>query len=70
MERYLDAAEGVLSILPDRRSWVSEVILKPHITFRPDQDVEAKVIAHFHELASRDCFIARSIKTKVTVSAP
>ena len=70
VERYLDPAEGVLSILPDRRSWVSEVILKPHITFHPDQDVEAKVIAHFHELASLDCFIARSIKTKVTVSAP
>ena len=70
VERYLDPAEGVLSILPDRRSWVSEVILKPHITFHPDQDVEAKVITHFHELASRDCFIARSIKTKVTVTAP
>jgi organic hydroperoxide reductase OsmC/OhrA len=59
----------VLSILPDRRSWVSEVTLKPRITFHPDHDVEAKVVAHFHELALQDCFIARSIKTKVTVSA-
>ena len=70
VERYLDAAEGVLSILPDRRSWVSEVTLKPHITFHPDHEVDAKVVEHFHDLASRDCFIARSIKTKVTVSAP
>ena len=69
VERYLDAAEGVLSILPDRRSWVSEVILKPRITFHSDHDVDAKVIEHFHELALRDCFIARSIKTKVTVGA-
>ena len=70
VERYLDPAECVLSILPDRRSWVSEVILKPHSTFHPEQDVEAKVIAHFHELASRDCSIARSIKTNVTVAVP
>jgi organic hydroperoxide reductase OsmC/OhrA len=70
VESYLDAAEGVLSILPDRRSWVSEVTLKPRITFHPSHDVEAKVIERFHELALQDCFIARSIKTKVTVSAP
>ncbi len=68
VERYLDAAESVLSILPDRRSWVSEVTLKPRITFHPDHDVDAKVVEHFHDLALRDCFIARSIKTKVTVS--
>ncbi|EQD25773.1 OsmC/Ohr family protein [mine drainage metagenome] len=70
VESYLDAAEGVPSILPDRRSWVSEVTLKPGITFHPSQEVEAKVIERFHELALQDCFIARSIKTKVTVSAP
>ena len=70
VESYLDAAEGVLSILADRRSWVSEVTLKPRITFHPSHDVEAKVIERFHELALQDCFIARSIKTKVTVSAP
>jgi len=70
VESYLDAAEGVLRILPDRRSWVSEVTLKPRITFHPSHDVEAKVIERFHELALQDCFIARSIKTKVTVSAP
>ena len=27
VERYLDAAEGVLSIQPDRRSWFSELTL-------------------------------------------
>ena len=70
VEKYLDTAEGVLSILPDRRSWVSEIALKPRITFHPDHDVDAKVVEHFHELASRDCFIARSIKTKVTISDP
>lgn len=70
VERYLDTTEGVLSLLPDGRSWVSEVTLKPRITFPANHDVEAKVVSHFHELALQDCFIARSIKTKITVSAP
>jgi organic hydroperoxide reductase OsmC/OhrA len=67
VESYLDAAEGVMSRLPEGRSWVSEVILKPRVTFDAKQQVTASTIAHFHELAQQDCFIARSLKTKVTI---
>ena len=67
VESYLDMAEGVVSGLPEGRSWVREVILKPRITFDPKQQVTASAIAHFHDLALRDCFIACSIKTKVTI---
>jgi organic hydroperoxide reductase OsmC/OhrA len=67
VESYLDTAEGVVSGLPEGRCWVSEVILKPRMTFSAQQDVTATTVAHFHELAQRDCFIAQSIKTKVTV---
>jgi organic hydroperoxide reductase OsmC/OhrA len=67
MESYLDMAEGVMSVLPDGRSWASEVILKPRVTFDTKQKVTTAAIARFHELAQRDCFIALSIKTKVTV---
>jgi organic hydroperoxide reductase OsmC/OhrA len=69
VESYLDTAEGVLSGLPEGRCWVSEVILKPPVTFSAHQRIEASAIAHFHELAQHDCFIAQSIKTKVTVRA-
>lgn len=34
VERYLDGAEGVLSILPDRRSWVSDAA-QPQANCRP-----------------------------------
>lgn len=67
VESYLDMTEGVLSALPDGRCWVSEVILKPRITFASHSQVAASAVAHFHELAQRDCFIAQSIKTKVTI---
>jgi organic hydroperoxide reductase OsmC/OhrA len=70
VEKYLDTAEGVVTTLPDGRCWVSEVILKPRITFNSQQQVAASAIAHVHELAQRDCFIAQSIKTKVTVHIP
>jgi organic hydroperoxide reductase OsmC/OhrA len=67
VESYLDAAEGVMSALPEGLAWVSEVILKPRVTFATTQQVTAAAIARFHELAQQDCFIAHSIKTKVTV---
>ena len=70
VESYLDLAEGVMSRLPEGRSWVSEVIIKPRVTFVEKQQVAASAIAHFHELAQQDCFIARSIKTKVTIAIP
>jgi organic hydroperoxide reductase OsmC/OhrA len=70
VEKYLDTAEGVVTALPDGRCWISEAILKPRITFNSQQQVAASAIAHFHELAQRDCFIAQSIKTKVTVRIP
>jgi organic hydroperoxide reductase OsmC/OhrA len=70
VESYLDTTEGVLSPLPEGRFWVSEVTLKSRVTFASFQEVKPSAIAHFHELALRDCFIARSVKTKVTVDQP
>jgi len=46
---------------------VSEVILYPKITFDPHYEVTAEAIAKVHELAHARCFIARSIKAKVTL---
>lgn len=67
VEKYLDTAEGVVSALPEGRCWVAEVILRPRITFNSNQQVADSAVTHFHELAQRDCFIAQSIKTKVTI---
>ncbi len=41
VDKYLDTAEEVLSILPGRRRWVSETALKPRITSHPNQDIDA-----------------------------
>jgi organic hydroperoxide reductase OsmC/OhrA len=68
VESYMDRAEGVLSPLPEGRNWVSQVILHPQVTFSPGQQVTETQRTHFHELAYRDCFIAASVKTKVTIA--
>lgn len=65
---YLDRAHGVLSeVNRPGEIWVSEVILHPRITFDSDFEVSAEVVARVHELAHEHCFIARSIKAKITV---
>lgn len=68
VESYVDRTEGMLSSLPEGRTWVSEVILHPQVALSPGQQVTAAEIAHFHALARRDCFIACSVKTKITVA--
>lgn len=70
VETYRDAAEGVLSELSEGVYWVSEVILNPQVTFNARQEVKPSALARFHELAHEQCFIANSIKTKVTVRSP
>jgi organic hydroperoxide reductase OsmC/OhrA len=64
---YVDRAFGVLSEVEGGDCWLSEVILHPMIQFDAKQQVSSETIAHIHELAQQHCFIARSIKTTVTV---
>jgi organic hydroperoxide reductase OsmC/OhrA len=68
VESYLDRTEGWLSCLPEGRTWVSEVILHPKVVPSAGQQITAEQSAHFHDLARRDCFIACSVKTKITVA--
>lgn len=69
VESYLDRTEGWLSSLPEGGgTWVSEVILRPKVALSAGQQITAEEIARFHQLAHRDCFIACSVKTKITVA--
>jgi organic hydroperoxide reductase OsmC/OhrA len=66
---YVDRAHGIMSEIAPGEVWVSEVILRPRIAFAANYEVTPEAIAHVHELAHEHCFIARSIKAKVTVRA-
>jgi organic hydroperoxide reductase OsmC/OhrA len=70
VETYRDPAAGVLTEISDGVYWVSEVILSPAITFAASQEVTPSALTQIHKLANEQCFIANSIKTKVTVRGP
>src|SRR5665213_2428906 len=70
VETYRDPAAGVLTEISDGVYWVSEVILSPAITFAAGQEVLPSALTQIHKLANEQCFIANSIKTKVTVRSP
>jgi hypothetical protein len=69
VERYVDRAHGVLTALEGGDCWISEVILHPKITLKAGYELTAEAMAHLHEHehAQEHGYIARSIKTKVTV---
>lgn len=69
VESYRDAAVGVLSERAPQVYWISEVILNPRITYDERSRATAAAEVKLHELAHEQCFIAQSIKTKVTVRA-
>jgi organic hydroperoxide reductase OsmC/OhrA len=46
---------------------VTNIELKPCIEFRGDKFPSAEQLASMHEKAHRNCFIAQSLKTKVTI---
>lgn len=69
VESYHDTAVGVLGELAPEVYWISEVILNPRITCNERSNATAAAQAKLHELAHEQCFIAHSIKTKVTVLA-
>jgi organic hydroperoxide reductase OsmC/OhrA len=63
---YRDEAHVVLTEVGDDH-WISEVILHPKVVFEASFQVSDVALAQLHEQAQEHCFIARSIKSKVTV---
>ena len=66
-ERYVEAPQGVLSHGKPGELWVSEVILRPLATFKAGRKLTREMLTHYHELAHLECFIARSVRTKVSL---
>jgi organic hydroperoxide reductase OsmC/OhrA len=63
---YQDDAIGFLendSSTAGGKLWIARVILRPHVVI----DADADTLAHIHHLAHEACFIANSVKTRVSV---
>lgn len=64
VNRYQDAAEGVMTKNDKGRFWVSEVTLRPHIDWEGDAP-DTATQQELHHLAHEECFIANSVRTEV-----
>ncbi|HTM63098.1 MAG TPA: OsmC family protein, partial [Gammaproteobacteria bacterium] len=67
VDRYLDHAVGAMAKNSDGELYISEVTLKPVIQFS-GAEVHADDIAAMHAEAHRKCFIANSVKTRITIA--
>jgi organic hydroperoxide reductase OsmC/OhrA len=66
VERYEDDAVGTLARPEGGPMQVTEVVLRPRVTFT--EPVDDATLASLHEQAHRGCFIANSVKTSVRVA--
>ncbi len=66
---YTDEAEATMDER-DRPVRLTEIILRPHITVRSssERSVTAARIEHLCQVAHRECYIANSLRTPVTVT--
>ena len=69
VDRYDDRAVGVMGKDSEGKDYVESVELRPHVTFAGDRRPSAEELAGLHHRSHDVCFIARSVKTKVTVAA-
>lgn len=66
VDSYVDEAEGVLDKRDDGKMWMSQVTLRPRVTWGGGAPNEAAV-ADLHHRAHQACFIANSVTTEVTI---
>ena len=67
VDSYADDAVGHMEKNADGKLAVMRVELRPRIVFSGDKRPSAEEIAKMHEVSHRECFVANSVKTEVSV---
>jgi organic hydroperoxide reductase OsmC/OhrA len=67
IDRYEDDAVGMMTKNEQGIPWVSAVTLHPKIVYGENRQPTSAENERLHHLAHEQCFIANSVKTKVTV---
>ncbi len=67
VETYEDNAEGVLGKNQEGKLAMTKVILKPKVSFGSKPIPSREQVDELHHLAHEKCFIANSVKTKITI---
>jgi len=69
VDRYSDHAVGFLEKNQNKKLAITRVILRPRVMFGGPNLPTSEQIVALHEGAHRECFIANSVTTEVTIEA-
>ncbi len=67
VESYEDQSIAILAKNRNNKMAVTELFLRPKITFRGENQPGIKMIDFLHEKAHEECFIANSVLTKIII---
>jgi organic hydroperoxide reductase OsmC/OhrA len=67
VDRYEDAAVGVIGKNEEGRVAMLSVTLRPRIAFSGNKVPSTSELSAIHEKSHHDCFIANSVKTKIAI---
>ena len=65
VDRYFDAASGVMEKNAEGKMAMTVVTLRPEVTFSGENLPTREQIGQMHHRAHEECFIANSVKTEV-----
>ncbi|MEC7861925.1 MAG: OsmC family peroxiredoxin, partial [Verrucomicrobiota bacterium] len=65
---YSDTAIGYLEKAEDGKPWISRVELNPIIDFEESDKSDPATIKNIHQKAHLECFLARSVRTKIIIN--
>ena len=68
LDSYGDEAVGYMEKNADGKMAITRVELHPKITWGGDRKPSAEEVEKMHDSAHENCFIANSVRTKVTVA--
>jgi organic hydroperoxide reductase OsmC/OhrA len=67
VQRYRDRAVGLMTKNERGKLWLSDVALRPEVTFTGDRQPTPDELEALHHKAHEECFIANSVRTQITV---
>ena len=67
VDSYRDAAEAQLGPIGYGRQGITDIVLKPQVTFSGPRHPDASAVDALHHVAHERCYIANSLRTAVRV---
>jgi organic hydroperoxide reductase OsmC/OhrA len=67
VKSYKNTAEGVMEKNKEGKLAITEVILKPLVTFEDSNKLNSQIFDELHDKTHQHCSIAHSVKTEIII---